>query len=79
MDAHKCHAYEKNNYNYNQYYDNKVLVFSYGDEYLEHFNFVLVIDDSTSFDDIQWMLLQALLFRAIVVGYEVRINVLFVR
>lgn len=47
-----------------------VIFICYGDEYLEHFNFVLVIDDSTSFDDIQWMLLQALLFRAIVVGYE---------
>ena len=47
------------------------LFFSYGDQYLQHFNFILVIDEKTSIEDLEWMLVQALLFRAVVVAYEV--------
>jgi len=47
-----------------------VIQLLYGDSYMEHFNFILIIDENTSFTDLEWMLGQALLFRLVVVAYE---------
>jgi len=47
-----------------------VIFMLYGDEYIEHFNFILIIDEKTSYDDIHWMFLQTLLFRLVVIAYE---------
>ena len=43
----------------------------YGDEYLERFSFVVIIDSDTSLTDVEWMLVQAFLFRFVIIAYEV--------
>ena len=39
---------------------------------MERFSFVMIIDEKTSIDDLEWMLVQAMMFRLIVILYEVR-------
>ncbi|XP_047145494.1 uncharacterized protein LOC100199969 [Hydra vulgaris] len=47
-----------------------LIYYFYGDEYIEKFSYILVIDDTTSLSDLEDMLMQALLFRVIVIAYE---------
>ena len=45
--------------------------YSFGDQYVERFQYILIIDENTSLQDLQMTLMQALLFRLVAIAYEV--------
>ena len=48
---------------------------SFGDKYIERFQYILLIDEKTTLEDLQLTLFQAMIFRVLVIAYEVRIVV----
>ena len=60
------------------YITDKIFFFlfcSFGDKYIERFQYILLIDEKTTLEDLQLTLFQAMIFRVLVIAYEVRIVV----
>lgn len=47
-----------------------MIYYIYGHQYIERFNLIHIIDDTTAIEDLEWMLIQAGMFRLVVVLYE---------
>lgn len=47
-----------------------VITYIFGESYANHFQYILVVDENTTFEDLQSTLIQALLFRVVAIAYE---------
>jgi len=47
-----------------------VILYLYGNEYFDHFEFVSIFNESLTVTDLEWMFTQALLYRFLVIAYE---------